>query len=61
MIDAVVKEAGEREGVRCEVDHYWRVPYTPFAPELVDTVARAAQRVGARSRRIISGAGHDAH
>ena len=60
MIDAVVKDAGEREGVRCEVDHYWRVPYTPFAPEIVETVTRAAQRVGARSRRIISGAGHDA-
>jgi N-carbamoyl-L-amino-acid hydrolase len=60
MIDAVVKDAGEREGVRCELDHYWRVPYTPFAPEIVETVARSSQHVGARSRRIISGAGHDA-
>jgi N-carbamoyl-L-amino-acid hydrolase len=60
MIEAAVREAGEREGVRCQLDHYWRVPYTPFAPEIVAAVARAAERVGARSRRIISGAGHDA-
>lgn len=59
-LDAVVKAACEREGVRGELDHYWRVPYTPFAPEVVAAVERAAGTAGARFRHIISGAGHDA-
>ena len=60
MVERVVKEACEREGVRWELEHYWRVPYTPFDPSVVATVERAAQTAGARYRRIRSGAGHDA-
>ena len=60
MIDAVVKDMCEREGTPYELEHYWRVPYTPFAPEVVAAVERAAQQSGARYRRIRSGAGHDA-
>src|SRR5256886_2450564 len=37
-LDAVVKAACEREGVRAELEHYWRVPYTPFAPDVVAAV-----------------------
>jgi N-carbamoyl-L-amino-acid hydrolase len=60
LIDQLVREACEREGVGWELAHYWRVPYTPFDPLVVDTVERAARVAGARSRRIRSGAGHDA-
>jgi N-carbamoyl-L-amino-acid hydrolase len=60
LLDEVVRAACAREGIRYELEHYWRVPYTPFAPEVVATVERAARAVGARSRRIVSGAGHDA-
>lgn len=60
MLEGAIKEACEREGVRWEVEHYWRVPYTPFDPAVVDTVERAAKAAGARYRRIRSGAGHDA-
>jgi beta-ureidopropionase / N-carbamoyl-L-amino-acid hydrolase len=60
MLERVVKDACEREGVRGELEHYWRVPYTPFDPGVVDAVERAAQAAGARYRRIRSGAGHDA-
>jgi len=59
-LDAVVKAACEREGVRAELEHYWRVPYTPFAPDVVAAVERAAKAAGARYRHILSGAGHDA-
>ena len=59
-VDAVVKAACEREGVRYELEHYWRVPYTPFAPDVVAAIERAAQAAGARHRHILSGAGHDA-
>ena len=60
MLDALVRAACEREGVRYELEHYWRMPYTPFAPEVVDTVERAAEASGGAYRRIRSGAGHDA-
>jgi beta-ureidopropionase / N-carbamoyl-L-amino-acid hydrolase len=59
-LEATVREACEREGVRYELEHYWRVPYTPFDRGIVDAVERAARAAGARHRRIRSGAGHDA-
>ena len=60
MLDRAVREACEREGVTYELDHYWRVPYTPFDREVVSAIERAAQATGAGYRRILSGAGHDA-
>jgi N-carbamoyl-L-amino-acid hydrolase len=60
LVDRLVKEACQREGVRYELEHYWRVPYTPFNLEVIAAVERAAQASGARYRRIRSGAGHDA-
>jgi N-carbamoyl-L-amino-acid hydrolase len=60
MLDRVVREACEREDVTWELEHYWRVPYTPFDREVVEAVERAARGAGARYRRIRSGAGHDA-
>jgi N-carbamoyl-L-amino-acid hydrolase len=59
-LDRLVAEACRREGVTYELEHYWRVPYTPFDHEVVATVERAARASGARYRRILSGAGHDA-
>jgi N-carbamoyl-L-amino-acid hydrolase len=60
MLDRVVAEACRREGVTYELEHYWRVPYTPFDREVVAAVERAAAATGAGHRRILSGAGHDA-
>src|SRR5437773_9216576 len=60
LVDRVVRDACEREGVRSTREHYSRVPRTAFAPQAVDAVERAAQAGGARYRRILSGAGHDA-
>jgi len=60
MLERVVRQACEREGVRWELEHYWRVPYTPFDPLVVDTIERAARAAGTRHRRLRSGAGHDA-
>ena len=60
MLDRVAHDAGTREGVTCTLDHYWRVPFTPFATDVVAAVERAATATGAPYRRILSGAGHDA-
>jgi len=59
-LDRIVKEAAHREGMRCELDHYWRVPRTPFDPEVVAAVEQSARSLGCGHRRILSGAGHDA-
>jgi len=59
-LDRAVREACKREGVPYELEHYWRVPYTPFDREVVAAVERAVQASGARYRRVLSGAGHDA-
>ena len=60
LVDHLVRDACEREGVRYELEHYWRVPFTRFDPEVVGAVERAAKAGGVRCRRILSGAGHDA-
>jgi N-carbamoyl-L-amino-acid hydrolase len=60
MLDRLVKDSTRREGVRYTLEHYWRVPPTPFDPGVVDTVEQAARAVGASHRRMLSGAGHDA-
>src|SRR5947209_433986 len=60
LVDRVVRDACAREGVRYKLEHYWRVPFTPFAAEVGAAVDPAAKASGARSRRILSGAGHDA-
>ncbi len=60
LLDGVVREASRREGVRAEVEHYWRVPRTPFHADVVGAVEAAAKSLGCGYRRILSGAGHDA-
>jgi N-carbamoyl-L-amino-acid hydrolase len=60
LLDRAVMEGAAREGVRSEVEHYWRVPYTPFHPEVVEAIERAVKMIGCPYRRMISGAGHDA-
>lgn len=59
-LDRVVRDAARREGVAYELEHYWRVPRTPFDPEVVGAVEAAARALGCGHRRILSGAGHDA-
>ncbi len=60
LLDRVVKDAARHEGVRCEMEHYWRVPRTPFHPDVVGAIEAAAKSLGCGHRRILSGAGHDA-
>src|SRR2546428_3619797 len=59
-LDAVVKAACQREGVRGELEHYWQGPSTPLAPHVVAPLERAATSCGARRGHILSRAGPDA-
>lgn len=49
-----------RRKVEVTLDLVWRKPPTHFDPKLVGAVEQAARRLGYSSRRITSGAGHDA-
>ncbi len=60
LVDRLVKEAARAEGVTYELEHYWRVPRTRFALEVVDAIEAAVRSLGCGHRRILSGAGHDA-
>jgi beta-ureidopropionase / N-carbamoyl-L-amino-acid hydrolase len=60
LVDRLVKDAAKAEGVTYELEHYWRVPRTRFALEVVDAIEAAVRSLGCGHRRILSGAGHDA-
>ncbi len=60
LLDRAVKDAARHEGVSYELEHYWRVPRTPFHLEVVGAIEAAARSLGCGYRRILSGAGHDA-
>ena len=54
-------ERVERElGLQTQLEQIWHSPAVAFDPSCVDSVRRAAQRLGLPDRDIISGAGHDA-
>ena len=57
---AAVSEISTRRKVEVTLDLVWRKPPTHFDSKLVDTVENAARSLGYSSRRITSGAGHDA-
>ena len=60
LVDRLVKDAAKAERVTYELEHYWRVPRTRFALEVVDAIEAAVRSLGCGHRRILSGAGHDA-
>ncbi|MBN9559539.1 MAG: Zn-dependent hydrolase [Alphaproteobacteria bacterium] len=47
-------------GVKLEIERVFKNPAQPFDPECVALVEQAAERLGYKSRKIVSGAGHDA-
>lgn len=53
-------DIAHRDGVDVRFEEVWRSPATPFAPAVVETVARAARDRGYSIRRLWAGAGHDA-
>jgi N-carbamoyl-L-amino-acid hydrolase len=57
---AATAEIAGRRKVDVTLDLIWRKPPTHFDPKLVDAVEHAARALGYSSRRITSGAGHDA-
>jgi beta-ureidopropionase / N-carbamoyl-L-amino-acid hydrolase len=59
-LDRIARDVARREGVRCDIEHYWRVPRTPFHADVVGAIEGATRRLGYPSRRMLSGAGHDA-
>lgn len=62
MIDAfrdLVAQHSRRHGIRATVEQVFDMPPTRFDARLVDLVEEVATRLGHRSCRMVSGAGHD--
>src|ERR1700757_1977007 len=57
---AAIAEITARRRVEVKIDLVWRKPPTHFVPKLIAAVENAAKTLGYSSRRITSGAGHDA-
>jgi len=56
----LVDEICEREGIEIEREQLVRLSPVHFDPALVDRVEEGARALGLSSRRMVSGAGHDA-
>jgi beta-ureidopropionase / N-carbamoyl-L-amino-acid hydrolase len=54
------KEIAQEMGLTLELDEIWYSEPTVFHPDIVNAVAQATAQQGYTTRRIVSGAGHDA-
>ncbi|WP_266083278.1 Zn-dependent hydrolase [Haladaptatus caseinilyticus] len=61
QIQREIEHAANRENVEMEYEEIMRVDAEPFDDECIETVERAADAVGTKYMRIVSGAGHDAN
>jgi N-carbamoyl-L-amino-acid hydrolase len=57
---ALVQRVSEARGVEGTVNRFWTSEPTPFAPNVVDAVAGAVEKLGLPRFDLWSGAGHDA-
>ena len=58
LLSLVQRHADEND-IGVAIEKVWAMPPTSFDPTLIATVAAAAERLGLRHERIVSGAGHD--
>lgn len=58
--DAYLKEVANREGCRIQREEKVRFMPVEFSEDMVSSVLNAAEKLGYSSRKMISGAGHDA-
>jgi beta-ureidopropionase / N-carbamoyl-L-amino-acid hydrolase len=59
-MERLTREIAEQTGVTMAVNRFWTSEPTPFATEVVEAVQAAADELGVPTRRVWSGAGHDA-
>lgn len=59
-LERLGREVAAASGVTVRMQRFWTSEPTPFAAQIVDTVQAAADELGLNSRRVWSGAGHDA-
>lgn len=63
MVDRVrslAESIADEQGVEIELDRYWTMEPTPFAPTVTDAVVAACRELEQPEHHLWSGAGHDA-
>ena len=59
-LERMGRDIAAATGVTIEINRFWTSEPTPFAAEVVEAVQAAADELGLATRRVWSGAGHDA-
>jgi len=55
-----IKKLENEYGVRTKIEIPIEHQPSPFSTEIIDTIERTARHIGVKSRKMNSGAGHDA-
>lgn len=59
-LDRLARDVAQQSNTTITVTRFWTSEPTPFAREVVEAVQAAADELGVSTRRLWSGAGHDA-
>jgi N-carbamoyl-L-amino-acid hydrolase len=59
-LERLASDVAAGSGARIAVNRFWTSEPTPFAREVIDAMQEAADELGIETRRVWSGAGHDA-
>jgi len=60
LLSTEIENASKRENVKADVKQVWRIPYTPFARNCVETIEASIKMLDYDYLSMTSGAGHDA-
>lgn len=59
-LEMLADSVAEEHGVKIELDRFWTIEPTFFAPEVMASIALACRKMGVSEHHLWSGAGHDA-
>ena len=60
LLNLEIEYASKRECVEADVKQIWRIPYTPFSKNCIETIETSIKKLGYDYLSMTSGAGHDA-
>jgi hydantoinase/carbamoylase family amidase len=59
-VRAIIESVCKEYDVPVKIERYWRMDPVHFDERVIKAVAKAANKLGLKSKEIVSGAGHDA-
>ncbi len=59
-IREIIEEVCKKQGVKCEIERYWRAEPVNFDNRVIEAIKISSQKLGLPQKVLTSGAGHDA-